>query len=62
MPASANALLSLLCCVLFAAARLFSGKLRFLEGVPRSRWLSLAGGVMLDVLKEELPEERQSRF
>jgi hypothetical protein len=24
---------------------LFAGKLRFLEGTPRSRWLSMAGGI-----------------
>lgn len=28
-----------------ALAHVFAGKLRFLGGIPRSRWLSLAGGV-----------------
>jgi zinc transporter ZupT len=28
-----------------ALAHLFSGKLRFLHSIPRSRWLSIAGGV-----------------
>jgi zinc transporter ZupT len=36
---------------------LFSGKLRFLEGVPRSRWLSAAGGVSVAyVFVHLLPE------
>lgn len=96
----------------FVLVQLFAGNLRFLEIIPRSRWLSvsggisvayvfihlfpemenaqkrleetgraipwfehhawvvaltvlfafLAGGVVLNVLKEELPEERRSRF
>lgn len=29
----------------FVLVHLFAGKLRFLEGVPRSRWLSMAGGI-----------------
>lgn len=37
--------LTLLCALLFALAHLFAGKLRFLEGIPRSRWLSAAGGI-----------------
>jgi hypothetical protein len=91
-----------------AFVHLFAGKLRFLDGLPRSRWLSLAGGVsvayvfvhvlpdlsegqetveesfgllvsidaaalavlfaflaggiVLNVLKEELPDEHESRF
>ncbi|MDQ8186155.1 hypothetical protein [Pelagicoccus sp. SDUM812002] len=28
-----------------AIVHIFAGKLRFLDGVPRSRWLSIAGGV-----------------
>ncbi len=36
---------------------LFSGKLRFLEGVPRSRWLSIAGGASVAyVFLHLLPE------
>lgn len=29
----------------FVAVHIFAGQLRFLDGVPRSRWLSLAGGI-----------------
>ncbi len=29
----------------FITVHLIAGKLRFLEGIPRSRWLSMAGGV-----------------
>ena len=29
----------------FVLVHLFAGRLRFLEGVPRSRWLSFAGGI-----------------
>lgn len=45
-----------------AAVHLFASKLRFLDVDPRSRWLSMAGGIVLNVLKEELPAERESRF
>lgn len=38
-------LLALLCALGFALVHLFIGAMRFLEGVPRSRWLSGAGGV-----------------
>ena len=38
-------LVSLLAVVGLVAVHLFSGKLRFLRGAPRSGWLSLAGGV-----------------
>jgi hypothetical protein len=31
--------------LVLASVHLFAGRLRFLDGVPRSRWLSLAGGV-----------------
>jgi hypothetical protein len=31
--------------VVLAAVHLFSGKLRFMDGSPRSAWLSVAGGV-----------------
>lgn len=40
-----------------ALIHLFAGKLRFLEGIPRSRWLSLAGGVSVAyVFLHLLPE------
>ena len=67
-------ILSALLAAALAAVHLFAGMLRFLDVRPRSRWLAaaggvsvayvfvLAGGVMLNVLKEELPEECQSRF
>lgn len=29
----------------FVLVHLFAGKLRFLDGTPRSRWLSFAGGI-----------------
>lgn len=89
MPTSSYVFLSLLLSVLLAAVHLFAGKLRFLEGTPRSRWVLstavlagwgagvgiaigetalaallafLSGGIILNVLKEELPEEHESRF
>lgn len=41
---------------------LFSGHLRFLEGTPRSRWLSLAGGVSVAyVFVHLLPELAQGQ-
>lgn len=44
---------------------LLAGKLRFLEGIPRSRWLSLAGGISVSyVFVHLLPElgEGQAAF
>jgi zinc transporter ZupT len=41
----------------FVLVHLFAGKLRFLEGIPRSRWLSLAGGISVAyVFVHVLPE------
>ncbi|MDS0294523.1 hypothetical protein [Halogeometricum luteum] len=37
--------LDVLCAVGFAAVHVFAGRLDFLQVVPRSRWLSAAGGV-----------------
>lgn len=37
--------LSMLLAVALAAVHLYSGKLRFLDVTPRSRWLSAAGGI-----------------
>ena len=54
-----------LAAVLLAAVHVFAGKLRFLEGVPRSRWLSLAGGISVAyVFGRLLPElaEAQERL
>ncbi len=48
---------SLLAAVGLAAVHLFSGRLRFLEGTPRSIWLSMAGGVSVAyVFVHLLPE------
>lgn len=38
---------SLLAVVVLAAVHFFAGRLRFLEGTPRSVWLSMAGGVSI---------------
>lgn len=49
--------LSLAVVVLFAAIHLFAGRLRFIRMVPRSRWLSAAGGVSVAyVFVHLLPE------
>lgn len=50
-------LLTLAIAIVLAITHLFSGRLRFLDVTPRSRWLSLAGGVsvayvFLDILPE----------
>lgn len=43
--------------IVLVIIHLFSGKLRFLEGVPRSRWLSIAGGASVAyVFLHLLPE------
>lgn len=48
---------SLIACLGLAAIHIFAGKLRFLNKAPRSRWLSLAGGVAVAyVLVHLLPE------
>ena len=40
-----------------ALVHVFAGKMRFLEGIPRSRWLSAAGGVSVAyVFLHLLPE------
>ena len=57
--------LALLFCLLLAVVHLLAGKLRFLEGVPRSRWLSLGGGISVAyVFVHLLPElgEGQEAF
>lgn len=48
-----------------ASVHVFAGKLRFLDGIPRSRWLSLAGGISVAyVFGRILPElaEAQERL
>jgi zinc transporter ZupT len=48
---------ALVAAVGLAAIHLFAGKLVFLEGVPRSRWLSVAGGISVAyVFVHLLPE------
>lgn len=48
----------------FVLVHLAAGKLRFLEGIPRSRWLSLAGGISVAYvflhIFPELEEAQQS--
>ena len=45
------------CAVAFALIHLFIGKLTFLNALPRSRWLSFAGGVAVAyVFLHILPE------
>lgn len=52
-----TALLTFICAILLALVHFFAGKLRFLEGIPRSRWLSFAGGVSVTyVFLHILPE------
>lgn len=51
--------------VFLALVHLFASKLRFLDGIPRSRWLSLAGGIAIAyVFARLLPElaEAQERL
>lgn len=44
------------------AVHLLAGKLRFLEGIPRSRWLSLAGGIAVSyVFVHLLPELQEGQ-
>lgn len=50
-------IVSALAALALAVLHLFAGKMRFLDGVPRSRWLSLAGGVSVGyVFVHLLPE------
>ncbi|MDP9475389.1 MAG: hypothetical protein M3R38_06815 [Actinomycetota bacterium] len=50
-------LISLLALVGLVAVHLFSGRLRFLDGTPRSIWLSVAGGISVAyVFVHLLPE------
>lgn len=58
----AEILLSLLAVATLVAVHLFSGKLRFLDGTPRSVWLSIAGGVSVAyVFIHLLPELNESQ-
>lgn len=52
-----QALPALLAALVLASVHLFAGRMRFLEGIPRSRWLSAAGGVSVAyVFVHLLPE------
>ncbi len=63
MPASSPLLLILACSLLLAAVHLLAGKLRFLRGIPRNRWLSVGSGVSVAYvfvhLLPELSEEQE---
>lgn len=49
--------LTFVCALFFALVHLLAGKLTVLEGIPRSRWLSFAGGVSVAyVFLHVLPE------
>ena len=54
--------------VTLSATHVFVNRLAFLQGIPRNKWLSIAGGIsvayifLLNVLKEALPEERKSSY
>lgn len=55
-------LATLLVVACFAAVHLFAGKLRFIRMIPRSRWLSAAGGVAVAyVFLHILPELEASQ-
>lgn len=45
MPLTPHSPVPLLAAIGLCLVHLFAGKLRFLEGIPRSIWLSIAGGV-----------------
>ena len=65
MPPSSIVALTAATAIALAAVHVFAGRLRFLEGTPRSRWLSAAGGVSVAyVFVHILPElqEHQSVF
>ncbi|MBW3543851.1 MAG: hypothetical protein KY476_26685, partial [Planctomycetes bacterium] len=42
---NSNTITSVVAVAVLAAVHLFAGRLRFLDVIPRSRWLSIAGGV-----------------
>lgn len=54
-------LYTLLGALVFAAVHLLSGRLTFLQSVPRSRWLSVAGGVSVSYVFLHLLPELQDR-
>jgi hypothetical protein len=55
-------LIQILVVAALALVHLFAGKLRFLGGIPRSRWLSMAGGVSVAyVFIHVFPELEQAQ-
>ncbi len=57
-----QAVLSLLVALAFAAVHMFGGRMTFLRDVPRSAWLSAAGGVSVAyVFVHVLPELAESQ-
>ncbi len=57
-----NTLAGLIAAGALALVHLGAGKLRFLEGIPRSRWLSTAGGISVAyVVVEVLPTLAESQ-
>ncbi|WP_026736277.1 membrane protein [Fischerella sp. PCC 9605] len=55
-------LISALCAIFLAIIHIFSGKLRFLRTIPRSRWLSFGSGVSVAyVFVHILPELSQAQ-
>ncbi len=58
------ALIQAVIVMVFVLVHLFAGKLRFLDGIPRSRWLSMAGGISVAYVFmhvfPELAEAQQS--
>jgi hypothetical protein len=55
-----SSLLPFLLALALAVSHLFAGALRFLRGVPRSRWLSFAGGVAVAYVFVHLLPELQA--
>lgn len=55
-------LVSLICAIALALVHIFADKLRFLDSVPRSRWLSIAGGVSIAyIFVHVFPELREAQ-
>jgi zinc transporter ZupT len=59
---SLTTLLALICAILLAIVHLFGGQMRFLDVIPRSQWLSFAGGASVAyVFVHLLPELNQGQ-
>lgn len=61
---SGNLLYTVLCVLILALIHLYASKLKFLDTIPRSRWLSIASGVSVAYvfvhLLPDLSEQQQS--